>query len=340
MGNCWATGAQRLRLAGRSNGAKLVLPPSVHPCQRGALLLCGASTILLLPPRRMQHVPHWLQLVSTSSYLPAYRHRRFYADSPTAEVLEELRAFARHAHQDAVREFNELLDPTLAPFASAAPAEVCGYPYKLHTATLQGYFGEILAAILVQSSSPFEVNGWEVPAFRFRVHVPLVYRTLEVHRFTGGQIPQSFGPPGDDCTAFRLDENGKIAAYLICEAKCTTGHDKRLIEDAHKQASKHAPTALDIPLLLKVLERAPAHIRDRWVNPLREFYHSVDASSRGNLVLYVHGTGARNGEDRLPSDKPHEAYNGSVVPLEAVEVHLSAVADVVSGIYAETPPWL
>lgn len=289
----------------------------------------------------MQALKDWLQEESPSPTSVLYRYRRFSTKAADDALRAELQALARDAHRDALERLESMLRPSMEPFPGAAGWETdlpTGYPYELHQITLQGYFGELLAAGMVQVTAPFEEDGWEVPAFRWRVNVFDLFRALERFRMERTEIPAIFGAHGDDCTAFRLsEEDGEIEAYLICECKCTRTHRAELIGKAHEQL-KSALTAMDIPQLLEVLRDAPVAVRDRWSAPLRHMYFRPGAVPRRHYFLYVHGQRPVRSEGWLSPDKPHEAYTASE-PLEAVELHIEDLAGLIADVYAEEPAW-
>lgn len=289
----------------------------------------------------MQALKNWLQEESPQPTSALYRYRRFSTKSADDALRAELQTLAREAHRDALERLESLLRPSMEPFPGAAGWETdrsTGYPYELHEITLQGYFGELLAAGIVQVAAPFEENGWEVPAFRWRVNVFDLFRALERFRMERAEVPAIFGAHGDDCTAFRLsEEDGEIDAYLICECKCTLTHRAELIAKAHEQLTS-APTAMDIPQLLEVIRDAPAAVRDRWSAPLWRMYLRPDAVPRRHYFLYVHGKRPVQKESWLSADEPHEKYKATV-PLEAVELHIDDLAGLIADVYSEEPAW-
>jgi hypothetical protein len=286
-----------------------------------------------------QHVGSWIHQVNETTK-EGYRHRQLACRELSDEVAGELIAFVRQAHADAAKEIDDLMNPSLAPFPEAAgPSGIpTGYPYGLHMTTLKGYFGEILAAVLIQFLGGFGHNDWEVPAFRFRVHVPDLYKHLESRRSEGTPVPALFGAHGDDCSVFRLDVNGEIDKYVICEAKCTASHDNRLIQDGHKQLSRVDTTAADIQVLLQVLKAGPTEALHRWWVPLVRLLFEKKGV-RHHAFIYVYGRLSRDGGPRVPPDAPPDEYTATE-PLEAFEIHVERVEDLIRAIYAEDPPWL
>lgn len=290
----------------------------------------------------MQPLKEWLNEQSPPPSSQTYRYRWFRTNPPNDELRAALQAFARDAHRDALCRLESILRPKLEPFpganAAGSPGPI-GYPYKLHSDTLQAYFGELLASALVQVIRPFGEDGWEVPAYRWRINVFDLFRALERSRMTGTPVQPVFGAHGDDCSAFRLaDGTGRVEAYLICESKCTRTHRSTLIDDAHKHLRSEV-TAMDIPQLLEVLADGPAELHARWFRPLYDMYHNhADRVPRYHMVLYVYGHAAKNGKGWLPTAGAHKSY-AAPEPLEAVEVHIADLPQLVGDIYAASPPW-
>jgi len=188
---------------------------------------------------RFLRLNRWLSNTVNQSTDGRYRHRLL-VENPTrrASKMSELREFVDIAHEDVRRHLRDVarfnLDPLEEPLEND-PAE--GYPQCLHIETLKSYFGEIFPAIIAENLSPFGETGWKVPAFMFRLHLPAIQQ-LEDIRQTGipaGKVP---GRTGDDCLAFRRDNNGRIIRALCCEAKCTKDHQRHLIKDAHTKEMK------------------------------------------------------------------------------------------------------
>jgi hypothetical protein len=294
-----------------------------------------------LPFCSVDPIRPWLNEAPALPRGAGYHHRQFGTGSAVPEVVEHLQAYAREAHRDALLELESMVLPHLEPFPGAAgwePAPPTGYPYQLHEITLQGYFGELLAAKLVQVIEPFEIGGWEVPVFRWRLNVFDLMRALERFRMERTEVPAIFGAHGDDCTAFRLSATGHVEEYIVCECKCTLTHRAELIAKGHEQL-RSAPMAMDTLQLLRILKDAPAAIRDRWVEPLRAMYRrGANAVPRRHLFLYVHGQRPINKATWIPRDQPHEAY-AAKEPLEAVELHIDGVDALIAAVYAEQPAW-
>lgn len=323
----------------KTNSVRISLPPPPPSLESNFSVVSSSpseSSTVSMPALKA-----WLQEETPVPTTALYRYRRF-GTKPVDDALRaELQAFAREAHRDALRRLEAMLRPAMEPFPGAAGWESdrsTGYPYELHEITLQGYFGELLAAGLAQVAAPFEEDGWEVPAFRWRVNVFDLFRALERFRMERTEIPAIFGAHGDDCTAFHLSEaDGEIHAYLVCECKCTLTHRAELIAKAHEQL-KSEPTAMDIPQLLTVLEDAPSGVRERWSAALWRMYFRPGSVPRRHLVLYIYGQRPIKKEGWLSADKPHDDYKSSE-PLEAIELHVDGLADLIADVYAEEPAW-
>src|SRR5712692_4335860 len=184
-------------------------------------------------------ISNWLEhtLVGANS-ANRYRHCLLKEDlTQRCEIIEELKQYVYEAHEDTRRHLRELagynpLNP-FEEYGTDDPAK--GYPETLHIITLQGYFGEIFAAIIAQHFSPFEVDNWEVPAFLLRFH-EVELQHIEVLNQIGGEAERRPGRTGDDFLGFQRDSSGKIVRVLFGEAKCTADHDTEMIAHAYEKA--------------------------------------------------------------------------------------------------------
>jgi hypothetical protein len=86
--------------------------------------------------------------------------------------------------------------------------------------------------------------------------------------------------------------------------------------------------------LIEVLQARGDSEALKWVEPLRKLrlQETVRNHERCNLVSYVCGRGPKKDEAWISRDKPHAKYSGSA-RLEAVEVHLKGVKDLVETVY-------
>jgi hypothetical protein len=279
----------------------------------------------------------WLLNSVNESDDERYRHRLLEENiSQRCEILENLKIYVQAAHEDARRRLRKLAGISLDPLGSTAvndPAE--GYPERLHIRTLKGYFGEVFAGIIAENFSPFEQDGWKVPAFLFRFHL-VEFQQLEAMRQTDGEADLRPGRTGDDCLAFQLDGEGRIARSLYCEAKCTPDHSNNMIVEAHAKVSE--AVLVDVPQLIEILEEYDDPVSSQWVKALRQLWLQgpSDDYERCDLVSYVCGCPPVRDNRRtwIPVDKPHEKYTAGR-RLEAVEAHLQDVEGLVRQVYSK-----
>jgi len=267
----------------------------------------------------------------------AYRHRLLRENTAfRPQALIDLRLIFGRVHRDAKRHLAAVVADDLDPVTVGLPAPWDGYPTELHDTTKQGYFGEILAAVLAENLSPFDENCWRVPVVLFRFHLSalqIIERTWQGGR-SGTAIP---GRPGDDCLAFVLSNRGEITKVLYAEAKCCLQHQTVHLRKAHKQVGS-APA--DLPKLIEVLKDYSGDAEaDFWRKALRNLWlrQQVANPIRHNLVVYVCGkspSSQRRRSSWLDRGSPCSAYR-STSALEAVEIHLQGIADLVRGIYED-----
>ena len=262
-----------------------------------------------------------------------YRHTLLTEDdSRRSQGLDALRALAREAHRDGRERVAELFDDSLDPLARNAPSGSLPYPDALHTTTLQGYFGELLAGLIAENYAPHG-RRWQVPAFLFRGH-EAAYQDLERRRQLGGSARPIPGRTGDDALAFEMDGDGGIVAWLLGEAKCTYDHSAALIADAHEQLSSAIDTPVDLTQLIEVMKRSQHPDRKRWVAALRELLYTLNPIDRFDMCVYVCGRKPRRSDTWIGRDGPHERYRGSR-PIQATEVHLDRFDEVLTSTYTQ-----
>jgi hypothetical protein len=223
----------------------------------------------------------WLSVSSsTQSTDGKYRHRLVREDLTEREqFFEELKNYFKAAHKDAQDFFKtELLDP-LGIQPSTSPIK---YPQDLPVCVLQGYFGEILSGLFMENFSPFEADEWVVPAYLFRFH-NVIFERLEVALQGGDVADQLPGRTGDDCLAFKFDDQLCVEQVLYCEAKCTSDHDSELISDAHEKVSKDLPAC--IHQIVAILKTKADSVSANLVKSLNTFREKVYLNSRGKLNL-------------------------------------------------------
>ena len=249
------------------------------------------------------------------------------------EKLPLLRDFAFRAHDDARKKLRKLAGISLDPFGGGSAMDPArGYPGILNERTLQGYFGELMAGIFVETFSPDGASGWTVPAFMFTSH-GLAFDKLELWHQDPEQLPGLIpGQHGNDCLGFFLDTNGRIIKCVVCESKCTFDHRADLIADAHKTFKGEARPA-SLWQLIEILDLREDNESHLWVERLRELWHALPAGyERHDLVMYVCGRSPVRDGCWMTRNTPHPDY-GQQRQLHAVEVRLADLHGLIAYIY-------
>ena len=268
-----------------------------------------------------------------------YRHLRLREQAnKRTEGLSALAPLVESAHSDALDWLKgiaaEAFDPLCPPDAgeSIVPPLASNYPHSLHTTTLQGYLGEILAGLIAENYRPFDLD-WEVPVFLFRNHDAAINQ-LERQRFLGTAAVPVPGRFGNDCLAFtRVD--GQISAFLTCEAKCSRSHNASLIAAGHEQLSSgdaHIP--VDLYQLLGLLRSRGDAEAESWVaelSPLLTMSDS-DAPQHYDLFVYVCGKERQDGGPWMSTDSAHKKYTAER-ELEAAEVRFDEIDEIIVTVY-------
>ncbi|MDY7075555.1 MAG: hypothetical protein SXV54_01395 [Chloroflexota bacterium] len=270
-----------------------------------------------------------------------YRHRRLDENQELRErILPRLKEAVHESLQDMAR---ALINPQqnsldhLQPPQRPTVADL--YPQELPTKIKMEYFGEFFAGVLCVDFRAFDESRWEVPAHLFRWHNDISRYLIRVR--TGNAPREIFGRTGDDCLAFCRDENGKIVRFVACEAKCYQNHDNRAVKEAYKKLSKPGEVAEDRIQLIKVLEERQKYNPDskeqEWINALYEMEYSEGTSKcvRYDLVCYICGQAPVRRNSWINRADPSSEYTGDR-SLEAVEVHIDQVRDLVLELYGKS----
>lgn len=249
------------------------------------------------------------------------------------EKLPLLKDFVFKAHDDARKKLRKLAGISLDPFDSGPRADpAMGYPGILHERTLQGYFGELMAGIFVETCSPDGVPGWKVPAFMFTSH-GLAFDKLELWHQDAERLPGLIpGQHGNDCLGFLLDREGRILKCVVCESKCSLDHRADLISDAHK-TFKSEPRPASLWQLIEILDLREDDESHQWVERLRGLWNALPAGyERHDLVMYVCGRAPAREESWMDRNVPNTEYSQKR-ELHAVEVHLANIQALIAYVY-------
>ena len=288
------------------------------------------------PPLRL--LDSWLEENKTcNNSSPRYCHLLFRKkDTIDPAVYNELYTYIDHAHEGARQALRAPLEDSLHPLHYGTRADPAyGYPHKLNRTALQGFFGEIFAGIVAEYYASDEERRWEVPVYLFRTHV-VAFQQLEVMKQTDEWDRQIVGRTGDDGLAFARDDDGRIVAWLACEAKCTCTHSARLIADNHKKLSQQINRPVDLIRVIVALKdyRDDQYARD-WISALQQFYWDTQGDSdaiRCDLAVYVCGQAPSQQGSWIPVNRPHPQYTGNR-ELTAAELHLPNVEDIIESLY-------
>ena len=289
-------------------------------------------------------ISNWLSNSVTESQDKRYTHRLLKEDKSQRDViLDELISIVQKAHEDARFRLRKLAGNSLSPFSDFPETDLCkGYPESLNIITLQSYFGEIFAGIIAENFEHFGYDDWEIPVFLFRFHLT-EFQHLEELNQTGEIAKQRPGRTGDDCLAFRRNNEGLIIASLVCEAKCTRNHDSDMITDAHIKASASDVMLkpVDILQVIEILLDYNDKFSSEWVFSLRLLQEKDDKKNyvRSDLVSYVCGKSPEKPKTRKTwIDPPHQRHKKYTAnrKLEAVEIHLYDIENLIKTVYTNS----
>ena len=297
------------------------------------------------PGSKVTHLPtvrSWLQNLVQKSNDERYYHRRLEEDLNFREaILVELQALMHQAHEDSRQRLRNAFDipNSLDPLEEEVTPEIDtsiidNFPRYLDLTTLKGYFGEVFSAIIAENFNSLD-EDWTVPVFPFRYH-QMAYHALEKIRQEGGSPPRIIGRFGDDMVAFQRNEQGRITHALVCEAKCSAGHDRSLIADAHKKSSDQKDVPVDCMQIAEILEEHEAEdpTACSWRKSIiRLWLEKTPTYERCDLVSYICGLPpVRSTTVVIPTEAPHTNYTAGR-RLESVEVHLYDVNGLIEDVY-------
>lgn len=283
---------------------------------------------------------NWLESSVTESLDKKYRHNVLKENlNYRNNIIPELQSAIKEAHKDALNSIQDLEVGSLDPFEEFGFTKDANssnkYPQDLNLITLKGYFGEIFAGIVAENFSSHGEHNWEVPAFPFRFH-NAAFEQLEMIVQTGEEAGIIPGRTGDDCLAFIRNDEGEINKSLICEAKCTSTHQTKMINEAHQKSSTPNPKPVILKQLINILKNSKDEYSKEWINSLTKLLLTKNIPSnyeRCDLVSYICGLPpVKASTVIIPKDKPHGEYKGNR-RLEAVEIHLHDVDGLIADVY-------
>ena len=238
----------------------------------------------------------------------------------------------------------------LSPFDDDVPDPdpAANYPAALNRTTLQGYFGETLAGLVVEHFGAFGEEDWHVPAFLFRMHnVEFQHLDMIDEQLSSGKDrdPDANseirpGRTGDDAVAFRIDDAGKITHVLTLEAKCLANNNATKIRKAFRNLSAERPSrstgAREIRNILSQYQTPQAK---EWHRRLLSF-DKEDHRNAEHLDGFVYAVGDRPKTPKRTSwlrpSAPPADYTGGR-RLEAMEFQFVDLKKLIDLLY-RTPP--
>lgn len=274
-----------------------------------------------------------------------YRLRVWKEDRESfADIREEVFAYFDEALDDARKRIRQGFEDDLSPFNTPGIDPAASYPAMLHHVTLQGYFGETLAAVAIEHWGAHGHDDWQVPAFLFRAHdtefqhlESINERLVDGAAFDPDAIAEKRpGRTGDDCLAFRCSAKGKITDVLAIEAKCLSLSQNAKIEDAHKKLAAAGKKPSGVRELINLLSEYDTPEAQAWQAALLSIWKSgLEGVRRHDAICYVCGKGPSKQKSWLPADAPHESYK-STRSLEGLEFHCPDLTNLVKLIYRGT----
>ncbi|WP_077731545.1 hypothetical protein [Methylocaldum sp. 14B] len=287
---------------------------------------------------------NWLVDQQVPTPHPRYRLRMWRENrARLATIQDELIAYIDEALEDARRKLRRGFEDDLSPFSDPATDPAANYPALLHRVTLQGYFGETLAGMAVEHWGAHNHTDWVVPAFLFRYHYQEFQHLDEINerlregnpRDPDQDAEKRPGRTGDDCLAFRINEEQTITDVLTLEAKCLTRSNNDIIKEAHEKlvAGKLRPSGIhELISLLDEYDSPEAHV---WQVALLKLWQSgYRGAARHDSVTYACGCIPKQ-KGRvawMPTDAPHPAYTATR-NLEGMEFQFEDLNTLVDMLY-------
>lgn len=273
----------------------------------------------------------WLQETIVGATGGPYRHTLHSSKAPAgADVITELRKYVDSAHDDARRHFAAAFSPSLDPGGGlGTPAEL--YPWSLPTTAKQGYFGECLAALMIQRNGAFGESEFRIPALLFRFHSAAFDWIMKDQQ--GAARGEMVGRFGNDIVAFKIDQTPKVVESLVVEAKCLTEHRADTLREAHEQVSDSMRIPFSTYQVVQILRDRPG-VQDKELIPiLQTFMNSGGAgASRSDLIAYTCTSAPVNRDTWAPLSSPSPSYTGGR-RLQVVENHIQDLRDLVDRVY-------
>lgn len=294
----------------------------------------------------------WLVQQGQPKYSGQYRLRVWQEDNAELDTVRgALVAYVQEALDDARRNMRCGLSDTLSPFNDDVPDPdpAANYPAAFHRNTLQGYFGETLAGLVVEHFGAFGNDDWHVPAFLFRMHdvelrrLGLINEHLSDGKDRDPDAKSEIRPgrTGDDALAFRINEEGKITHVLTLEAKCLATNNVTKIREAFLKLSAERPRrGTSVSDVRNILSQYQTPQAKEWQRRLLSFYME-DHRHAEHLDGFAYAVGKRPKKSPkrnswlCPSAPPADYTGGR--RLEAMEFQFADLKRLIDLLY-RTPP--
>ena len=273
-----------------------------------------------------------------------YRLRLWCEDRAALDdIQEELAEYVDEALDDARGRIRRGFEDSLSPFNDPANDPAANFPKLLNRITLQGYFGEILAAIAIEHWGAQGNFDWFVPAFLFRTHDQEFQHLESINeRIMRGEdyepddvAERRPGRTGDDCLAFRIDDQDSITDVIMIEAKCLTANNPAKMSDAHSKFSATENRLSGVRELVNLLSDYEAPEAQRWQTALlRLWQERFSNAARYDGVLYACAQAPVRGTRVawMPADAAHADYTGGRF-LEGLEFQFEELAEMIDRLF-------
>ena len=286
----------------------------------------------------------WLEPLPLASGPPKYRIRLLKENRKALpEVLEALKLYTDEALNDARMRIRRGFEDSLSPFNDFPPDPAANFPAQLHQVTLQGYFGETLAGLVVEHLGAHGHDDWVVPAFLFRTH-EVEFQHLDAinEKLASGEAhdpdarkEKRPGRTGDDALAFRINKKGEITDVLSLEAKCLAQNNAGIIQGAHQKLSSAGVKPSGVRELINLLAEYTTPEAKVWQKALIRYW--VDGhkkAKRHDGILYGCGHAPVKGKRRswLPETTVHADYTCDR-NLDGTEIHFNELDELIRLVY-------
>jgi hypothetical protein len=258
-------------------------------------------------------------------------------------IRDELNNYVEEAFEDARIRIRRGFEDDLSPFRDPPADPAANYPALLHRVTLQGYFGETLAALAIEHWGAHGHEDWVVPAFLFRLHDQEFQHLDSINaRLAGGEAFEPDhdaelrpGRTGDDGLAFRINDKNTITDILVLEAKCLARNNTAKIKEAHVKLAAGLALPSGVRELVSILAEYNTQQAQAWQQALLNLWLSgARNATRQDCVGYACGQipVQRRRLSWMDPATPHPAYT-AVRNLECLEFHFGDLDTLIDTLY-------